>query len=91
MKRINNLTDSEFISILKESTSIAEVLFKLGYSVAGNTCGYNIIKQRMLDLDIDGSIFKGKSIIKTYKNKYTYNDLFIENCKVSRQIGRAHV
>lgn len=67
MKRINNLTDSEFISILKESTSIAEVLFKLGYSVAGNTCGYNIIKQRMLDLDIDGSIFKGKSIIKTNK------------------------
>ena len=91
MKRINNLTDSEFISILKDSTSIAEVLFKLGYSVAGNTCGYNIIKQRMLDLNIDGSIFKGKSIIKTNKNKYTYNDLFIENCKVSRHVLRSYI
>lgn len=91
MKQINSLTDSDFISILKESTSIAEVLFKLGYSVAGNTCGYNIIKQRMLDLDIDGSIFKGKSIIKNHKNQYTYNDLFIENCKVSRHVLRSYI
>lgn len=58
------LTDNEFIDLVKSSLNIAEVLFKLGYSVKGNSWGYSQVKQRMADLNLNGFNFRGKSAFK---------------------------
>ena len=91
--KIYELTDEQFVSILKNSTAISEVLFKLGYSVKGNSWGYSQVKQRMTDLNLDFSIFKGKNSI--YKNTaakaVTPEMLFKSNCKHNRSILRRHI
>ena len=60
--KIYELTDEQFVDLLKNSTAISEVLFKLGYTVKGNSWGYSQVKQRMTDLNLDFSIFKGKRV-----------------------------
>ena len=61
--KIYKLKDDEFVDLVKSSLNISEVLFKLGYSTKGNSWGYSQIKQRMLDLNLTGKDFKGKSVI----------------------------
>lgn len=91
--KIYELTDEQFVSILKNSTTISEVLFKLGYSVKGNSWGYSQVKQRMTDLNLDFSIFKGKNSI--YKNTaakaVTPEMLFRNNCKHNRNVLRRYI
>ena len=83
-------TDEQFVNLLKTSTNISEVLFKLGYSVKGNSWAFSKIRQRMTDLNVDNNIFKGKSpLIQTVKErKVNKKDLFRENCKHARSILR---
>lgn len=91
--KIYELTDEQFVELLKNSTTISEVLFKLGYSVKGNSWGYSQVKQRMTDLNLDFSIFKGKNSI--YKNTaakaVTPEMLFKNNCKHNRNILRKYI
>lgn len=91
--KIYELTDEQFVSMLKNSTTISEVLFKLGYSVKGNSWGYSQVKQRMTDLNLDFSIFKGKNSI--YKNTavktITPEMLFKNNCKHNRNVLRRYI
>ena len=91
--KIYELTDEQFVDLLKNSTAISEVLFKLGYSVKGNSWGYSQVKQRMTDLNLDFSIFKGKNSI--YKNTaakaVTPEMLFKSNCKHNRSILRRYI
>lgn len=91
--KIYELTDEQFVSLLKNSTTISEVLFKLGYSIKGNSWGYSQVKQRMTDLNLDFSIFKGKNSI--YKNTaaktVTPEILFKNNCKHNRNILRRYI
>lgn len=88
--KIYELTDEQFVELLKNSSTISEVLFKLGYTVKGNSWGYSQIKQRMTDLNIDFSIFKGKKSI--YKNtivkKVAPEVLLKDNCKHARNVLR---
>lgn len=90
VNKIYELTDEQFVELLKSSTTISEVLFKLGYSVKGNSWGYSQIKQRMTDLNLDFSIFKGKKQI--YKNlitkEITSEMVLKDNCKHSRTVLR---
>ena len=90
VNKIYELTDEQFVELLKSSTTISEVLFKLGYSVKGNSWGYSQIKQRMTDLNLDFSIFKGKKQI--YKNlitkEITPEIVLKDNCKHSRTVLR---
>lgn len=39
--KIYKLTDKEFIDLVKSSLNTSEVLFKLGYTTAGNSWGYS--------------------------------------------------
>lgn len=91
--KIYELTDEQFISLLKESGNISEVLFKLGYSVKGNSWGFSQVRRRMTDLNIDFSIFKGKSPIVEFKekNKVSAEDLFKENSKHNRNVIRRYI
>ena len=88
--KIYETTDEQFVNLLKTSTNISEVLFKLGYSVKGNSWAFSKIRQRMTDLNIDNNIFKGKSpLIQTVKERQIdKKDLFRENCKHVRSILR---
>ena len=59
--KIYKLNDEQFIDLVKSSLNISEVLFKLGYSTKGNSWGYSQVKKRMLELNLSGSDFRGKS------------------------------
>lgn len=91
--KIYKLSDEQFVELLKKSSTISEVLFKLGYIVKGNSWGYSQVKRRMDDLNLDYSIFKGKSaVIKTNKlNNVRKEDILKENCKHQRIVLRRYV
>lgn len=91
--KIYKLSDEQFAELLKKSSTISEVLFKLGYTVKGNSWGYSQVKRRMDDLNLDYSIFKGKSaVIKTNKlNNVKKEDILKENCKHQRTVLRRYV
>lgn len=91
--KIYKLSDEQFVELLKKSSTISEVLFKLGYTVKGNSWGYSQIKRRMTDLNLDYSIFKGKQCVM--KNKITKvvkaEDILKENCKHQRTVLRRYI
>lgn len=91
--KIYKLSDEQFVELLKKSSAISEVLFKLGYTVKGNSWGYSQVKRRMDDLNLDYSIFKGKSaVIKTNKlNNVRKEDILKENCKHQRTVLRRYI
>lgn len=91
--KIYKLSDEQFVELLKKSSTISEVLFKLGYTVKGNSWGHSQVKRRMDDLNLDYSIFKGKSaVIKTNKlNNVRKEDILKENCKHQRIVLRRYV
>lgn len=67
--KIYELSEDEFISLIRNSSNKAEVLFKLGYSVEGNSWGYALLTKRMNELHLDGTEFKGKSGFKDKVNE----------------------
>lgn len=91
--KIYKLSDEQFVELLKKSSTISEVLFKLGYTVKGNSWGYSQVKRRMDDLNLDYSIFKGKSaVIKTGRlDNVRKEDILKENCKHQRTVLRRYV
>lgn len=91
--KIYKLSDEQFVELLKKSSTISEVLFKLGYTVKGNSWGYSQVKRRIDDLNLDYSIFKGKSaVIKITKlNNVRKEDILKENCKHQRTVLRRYV
>ena len=91
--KIYKLSDEQFVELLKKSSTISEVLFKLGYTVKGNSWGYSQVKRRMDDLNLDYSIFKGKSaVIKTNKlNNVKKEDILKENCRHQRTVLRRYI
>ena len=91
--KIYKHSDEQFVELLKKSSTISEVLFKLGYTVKGNSWGYSQVKRRMDDLNLDHSIFKGRSaIIKTTKlNNVKKEDILKENCKHQRTVLRRYI
>ena len=63
VNKIFELSDTDFINLIKSSINIKEVLFKLGYSTVGNSWGYSQIKERMSILNLTTKDFKGKSAV----------------------------
>lgn len=90
--KIYKLSDEQFVELLKKSSTISEVLFKLGYTTKGNSWGYSQIKRRMTDLNLDYSIFKGKSYLANKKpDKISEQDILRENCKHQRTVLRRYI
>lgn len=91
--KIYEITDEQFVELIKNSSNIAEVLFKLGYTVKGNSWGYSQVKQRMTDLNLDKKDFKGKSalVTKIIEREIPSAKLLKEHCKHSRRVLRAHI
>lgn len=61
INKVFDISDEEFTGLIKSSTCIKEVLFKLGYSTVGNSWGYTQVKERMNILGLTPFDFKGKS------------------------------
>lgn len=89
--KIYKETDEQFISLIKESCNISEVLFKLGYSIKGNSWGFSQVRRRMDELHLTSSDFKGKSILKTNINKVDPEKLLKENSKHQRSVLRRYI
>lgn len=90
--KIYELTDEQFVALIKDSTNISEVLFKLGYSVKGNSWGFSNIRRRMDELKLTTKDFKGKNAlgIKTEK-QVDPKKLLKENSKHSRTVLRRYI
>lgn len=90
--RIYELTDEQFVSLIKGSGNISEVLFKLGYTVKGNSWAFSLVRRRMEDLKLDSTMFKGKSALKTPVEKQVDPArLFKENSKHNRSVARNYI
>ena len=91
--KIYKLSDEQFVELIKKSLNISEVLFKLGYSVRGNSWGFSQIKKRMTDLNLDSSAFKGKSalVLKNKHSEIKAEDILKPNCKHSRSVLRRYI
>lgn len=90
--RIYELTDEQFISLVKGSGNISEVLFKLGYTIKGNSWAFSLVRRRMEDLKLDSTMFKGKSALKTpVEQQVDPARLFKENSKHNRCVARRYI
>ena len=91
--KIYELSEEDFTSLIRNSSNKAEVLFKLGYSVEGNSWGYTHLRNRMNELGLTGYDFKGKSALKSYINKPIENeeDILCENSPHARKVVREFV
>lgn len=91
--KIYECTDEQFVNLIKNSSNISEVLFKLGYSIKGNSWGFSQVKQRMTDLNLNFSDFKGKEPMRlaNTKKEISTESLFRENCKHQRTVLRRNI
>lgn len=90
--KIYELTDEQFVNMIKNSTTISEALFKLGYTVKGNSWGFSQIRRRMNDLNIPMTAFKGKCALKISPSKLVKpSELLKENSKHCRNVLRKYI
>ena len=90
--KIYELTDEQFVNLIKNSVNIAEVLFKLGYTIKGNSWGFSLVRRRMAELGLACSDFKGKSVLKASHEKVVNPDnLFKEHSKHNRTVLRRYI
>ena len=91
INKIKEISDKEFIELIKNSTNIKEVLFKLGYTTVGNSWGYSQIKERMLILNLTPYDFKGKSELARLQNKKVKTEDLFNNKKHPRVVIRRRI
>lgn len=90
--RIYEMSDEDFKSLIRNSSNKAEVLFKLGYSVEGNSWGYGLLKKRMEELGLDGTEFKGRSnTINNFGTLPVTEDILCENSSTTRAVVRKFI
>jgi hypothetical protein len=74
-------TDEEFAKVVKESTSIRQLLLRIGLKGAGGN--YALAKRRILELGLDASHFTGQGYLKGKKhgwsNKMSMSEILVEN------------
>ena len=87
--KIYKLSDQEFIDLVKSSLNRSEVLFKLGYTTNGNSWGYSQLKQRMLDLNLSGSDFRGA--LKSSCIPVDPSTLLCKGSKHNRTVLRSYI
>ena len=90
--KIYELSDEQFVSLIKESQNISEVLFKLGYSVKGNSWAFSLVRRRMDELNLTSGEFKGKNIFsKNTERTVDESKLLCENSKHNRNVLRRYI
>lgn len=80
--KIDALTDSEFTELINSSCNTAEVLKKLDYTIKGNSWAYNIIADRMEELNI--CFLKKENSSSKYKEKLPLSNILTVNSGYNR-------
>ena len=92
INKIYNLTDEQFVNLIKESINVSEVLFKLGYSIKGNSWGFSQVRRRMDELKLVPADFKGKKVARLASERVINpNELLKENSKHTRNVLRRYI
>lgn len=82
VNKIDLLSEEEFTSLIQSSSSIADVLKTLGYTVKGNSWGYSLIQERMEKLGIS---FGRKTYFSgNFKEAIPLNDILTTNSDYNR-------
>lgn len=91
--KIYELSDSEFIELIKSSHNTREVLFKLHLTTVGNSWGYSLIKRRMKELHLSGDDFLGKVGTKQLPkpNSIKTQDLLVSEASSPRCVIRKRI
>lgn len=90
--KIYELTDEQFVNLIKNCTNISEVLFKLNYSIAGNSWAFSLVRRRMEELGLNTCDFKGKNAIsKNCEREVNLDKLFSTNSKHTRAVLRRYI
>lgn len=82
MALVDKYSKEELEQIIKQSSSLNQVIDKLGYSTHSGS-NSKTVKKRLDELGIDYSIFLNKKI-----NKYTKETIFVENSTASQNTLR---
>ena len=75
MSILSSYNDMEFSKIVSESSSLVNCLYNLGYNAVSGSVS-QLVKQRIVQLNLDTSHFSNKSINKVVR---TPENIFIEN------------
>lgn len=78
---IDTIPDEEFKKVIKGCKSISEVLKKLGYTVIGNSWGYNKIKERLHKMNIT---LIPKSMNNQFKSAQPLNKVLVKDSYYNR-------
>lgn len=90
--KIYELTDEQFVNLIKNCTNISEVLFKLNYSIAGNSWAFSLVRRRMEELGLNTCDFKGKNAIsKNCECEINLDKLLSTNSKHTRTALRRYI
>lgn len=79
VNKIEMLDDSQFKELIEHSTSVADVLRKLDYSVKGNSWAYQIINNRMQELSLRFKDNKSASY-SLPTAKIPLSEILVEHC-----------
>lgn len=79
VNKIEMLDDSQFKELIERSTSVADVLRKLDYSVKGNSWAYQIINNRMQELSLRFKDNKSASY-SLPTAKIPLSEILVEHC-----------
>jgi len=83
VNKIDLLSDSEFIELIKNSSCISDVLRTVGYSTNGNTWGNRIVKERMEKLNLSFTKKNENYYNKTIK-PLELNEVLIKDSNYNR-------
>ena len=90
--KIYELSDSDFINLIKSSHSVREVLFKLDLTTVGNSWGYSLVKRRMKELQLNGTSFLGKECKRLPKLEVIKTeDVLVEHSTSPRCVVRRKI
>lgn len=79
MSKLDKWSDEDFILLVKDSVSIAEISRKLGYTSKGGGVS-NMVKDRIAKLNINVEHFSKYSKVSSNRVKYdSISDILIEN------------
>lgn len=84
VNKIDALSDGEFTELIRTSSSTADVLRKLNYSIVGNSWAYNIIADRMSKLNIHFGIKYIQSVRTGRTKRIPLEQILVEESNYNR-------
>lgn len=93
VNKIYQLSDEDFTKLIRGCLNTSEVLFKLGYTVNGNSWAFSTVRRRMSDLGLSVKDFRGREAIVEHieTTKVKPENLFYNGSKHNRVTIRRYI